>query len=255
MSGNPEQLNDANREFELILPSFAGPVTQRFIEGFQVRTVVPGMRMIGATAYSSPGDASAQTGPSPATNTFLMGPNGLGDPGAMIFNLISNPPTPTVPNPGTEPPVGPEERLRYSCVSGKCLQDPNGQYYGIDECLADSCGVTEPGGGGKGCDCGYGLSHSVFKAEIVNAAGPSTVPANGRKYWLYTFNEVGGAGRSGTMYNEYEFTVPNNGGNIGPAGAVIQRLAIPTLEIVPVYIDEAGLYWFHEQNPLQVTCP
>jgi hypothetical protein len=251
---NPEQLNDANREFEQIVPTFSGPVSQRFVDGFQVRTLVPGIRMIGATAYSSPGDASNQFGPSPATNLYLMGANGLGDPGALVFNLF-NLPTPTVPNPGAEPPIGPEERLRYSCVSGKCLQDPNGQYYGIDECLADSCGVNEPGGGGKGCDCGYGLSHTVLKGEIVAASGPNTQAGTGRKYWLYTFNEVGGSARSGTMYNEYEFTVPNSGGNVGPAGAVIQRLQVPTLEIVPVYIDEAGLYWFHEQNPLQVTCP
>lgn len=247
-----EQLNDANREFEQIFPTFANPVTQRFVEGFQVRTLVPGMRMIGATAYTSPGDASGQFGPSPATNLFLMGANGLGDPGALIFNLF-NLPNPTVPNPGTEPPIGPEERLRYSCLSGKCLQDPNGQYYGIDECLADGCGVDSGGGGGKGCDCGYGLSHTVFKGEIVAASGPFTV--SGKKYWLYTFNEVGGAGRSGTMYNDYELTVANTGSNVGPAGAVIQRLQVPTLEVVPVFVDELGLYWFHEQNPLQVTCP
>lgn len=247
-----EQLNDANREFEQIVPSFAGPVTQRFVDGFQVRTIVPGIRMIGATAYSSPGDASGQFGPSPATNLFLMGANGLGDPGALIFNLFSNPPTPTVPNPGTEPPIGPEERLRYSCLSGQCIQDPNGIYYGIDECQASGCGAESSGGGG-GCDCGYGLSHTVFKGEIVGSSGPFTV--SGKNYWLYSFNEVGGSSRSGTMYNEYELTVANTGSNIGPAGAVIQRRPVPTLEIVPVFIDETGLYWFHEQNPLQVTCP
>lgn len=252
MSG--EQLNDANREFEQIAPSMSAAFSERFTAGFQVRTLVPGMKMIGATAYSSPGDGSGQFGPSPASSMFLMGSNGLGDPGALIFNLIANPPTPTVPNPGTEPPVGPEERLRYSCLSGKCIQDPNGQYYGIDECLADACG-TETSGGGKGCDCGFGLSHTVFKGEITAAAGPYTQAVTGRIYWLYSFLEVNGGSRTGQMYNEYELTMPNNGGNTVPAGTTVTRLRVPTDAVVPVFVDETGVYWFQEQNPLQIVCP
>lgn len=230
MSGNPEQLNDANREFEQISPTFSESFVKRFTEGFQVRTISPGIDFVGSTAYSSPGDPANQLGPSPISNFFSSGANGLGDPGSMIINLLNNLPNPTVPNPGTEPPVGPEERLRYSCLSGLCMQDPNGVYYGIDECLEAGCSAGgSSGGGGGGTSGGDGSGgggsggggagtsavfpcvdrafHCTFAAMIIGitndcpVAGihPSpTCPLSGtigssiptRTYWKYKWIEV-----------------------------------------------------------------
>jgi hypothetical protein len=185
---------------------------------------------------------------------FLLGSNGLGDPGSVQLALFNNILNPLVPNPGSEPAVGPEERLRYSCVAGTCLQDPNGVYYGIDECQADGCGADSGGGGpGKGCDCGYGLTHTVFKATITAADGPYTDVGTGRNWWLYSFTEVGGT-RASDAVNEYELSIPNDGANVGPAGVVFTRLQVPTGAVVPMFIDLSGGYWFHFANPLQVSC-
>lgn len=253
MSSNPEQFDEAAKEFEQSRQIVSDVLKQRLVSGFQIRTLTPGLPFVGGAIYTSPGDVTQQSGPSIASNMFLLGGNGLGDPGSFLWTLINNPPMPTVPNPGVEPPIGPEERIRYSCVSGKCLQDPNGQYYGIDECLADKCGTETDGGNNKGCDCGYGLSHTVFKGKITGSTGPSTT-ALGYNYWIYNFIEVGGAGRSGTMLNEYELSMPNNGGNTVPAGSTVSRKVIPLNAVIPVFIDETGVYWFHEQNPLTVSC-
>ena len=256
---NDEQLNDANREFELIRPTYADSLSGRLQDGFQIRTLIPGLEFIGPTAYSPPGSAPGQNGPSLVSNQFISGMSGLGDPGSILMMMLNNPVNPSVPNPGTEPPVGPEERLRYSCLSGKCIQDPNGIYYGIDECLADQCGISGGGDSGKGCDCGFGPSHTVFKAQISGiTAGPTTV--DGKTYWLYSWVEVGmpGTARSsftfGDAVNEYELSVVDDGDNDTPSTSTVSRKPIPVDSIVDMMLDESGVPWFVEQNPLAVNC-
>lgn len=253
MESNSEQFDEAVKEFEQSRQVISDVLRQRLSAGFQIRTLTRGLPFTGGEPYTSPGDVTQQSGPSVASNMFLLGGNGLGDPGSLLFTLINNPPLPTVPNPGVEPPIGPEERIRYSCVSGKCLQDPNGQYYGIDECLADQCGTDNGGGNNKGCDCGFGLSHTVFKGMITGFTGPASTGL-GYNYWIYTFTEVDGDGRASQMLNEYELSMPNNGGNTVPAGSTVSRKPIPVNAVVPIFIDESGDYWFHEQNPLTVSC-
>lgn len=266
MSGNPEQLNDANREFEQIEPSFSQSFANRLNLGFQIRTVTEGLKFIGSTAYTPPGSGIIQNGPSLAAELMTGGNlgNGSGDATPIFFNVIGNPPQSGVPNPGAEPPIGPEERLRYSCLSGKCLQDPNGVYYGIDECMADGCIADSGGGSGntsQGCDCGYGPLHTTFKARIISitcAAGG--LVTGGKTYWTYSWTEVGALGiaRSsfglGDAVNEHELSIPNNGGNTPPATATLTRKRIPDDAVVTMMLDLTGIPWFHFPNPLQVTC-
>lgn len=264
MSDTNEQLDSANREFELIRPTMSESFVRRLTDGFQVRTVAPPLNFIGPTAYSSPGSVPNQVGPTPMTNVFLGGMTGVGDPGSVFLGIINNPPNPTVPNPGTEPPVGPEERLRYSCLSGKCIQDPNGAYYGLDECLAAGC-TADSGGGtdntSQGCNCGYGPLHTVFKARIngITCAAGGLV-TSGKHYWTYSWTEVGALGTSrssftlGDAVNEHELTIPDNGGNTPPSTASLTRKRIPDDAIVPMMVDLSGVPWFHFPNPLQVTC-
>jgi len=249
-------LNDANREFEQIEPGLSDALVQRINDSFQIRTVVLGLKFIGSTAYTSPG-SPPQLGPSPITNVFVGGSSGQGDPGTVIYNIVNNPPNPSVPNPGTEPPTGPEERIRYSCLSGLCIQDPNGAYLGIDECLQNGCGSGGGGGGGGvGCDCGFGPSHTVFEAEITGfSAGPLTV--SGRTYWEYTWTEVGGLRTNlvyGSAVNQYEISVDDDGDNVPPPTATLARRRVPTGEKVAMYISDLGIPWFAVENPLTVSC-
>ncbi len=253
-----ELLNQANRDFE-ISPSFSKDFASRMDQGFQRVTIVPGLRFTDAGPTTAPGALPEQTGPS----ALISGPGGsgsqVGGSAPTIFNLIANlggPDAPTA-HPDSVPPVGPEERIRYSCVSGKCLQDPNGIYLGIDECLASGCGSPTGGGGsGNGCDCGCGPSQTVLKATITGATGPFTSGA--RTYWQYGWSEVAGAGRTSTTFgaaiNEYELSMDNNGGNVVPAAAILSRLRIPTGAIVDLMLDGSCQPWFVRENPLQVTC-
>jgi hypothetical protein len=258
----PDELfNQANRDFE-ISPGFSKPLSSRLDQGFQRFTVVPGLRFTDAGPTTAPGALPEQTGPSPLIN----GPGGsggqLGDSAPSIFNLIANLGSPDAPtaHPDSVPPIGPEERIRYSCVSGKCLQDPNGVYLGIDECLASGCGSGSGGGGGgggggNGCDCGCGLSHTAFKASITGAFGP--ILSGGRNYWAYSWVEIGGLRSSilnGMSINEYELSYNNDGGNIPPGPALLTRLKIPTGAVVDMMLDLTCVPWFSEPNPLQVTC-
>ena len=258
-----ELLNQANRDFE-ISPGFSKDFASRMDQGFQRVTIVPGLRFTDAGPTTAPGSLPEQTGPSPLIN----GPGGsggqLGGSAPSIFNLIANLGSPDAPtaHPDSVPPVGPEERIRYSCVSGKCLQDPNGIYLGLDECLASGCGSGGGGSGGggggsgNGCDCGCGPSHTTIKASITGAAGPFTSGA--RNYWNYSWAEVGGTGRSsaalGVAVNEYELSMDNDGGNVVPATAILSRLRIPTGAVVDLMLDENCQPWFDRENPLQVTC-
>lgn len=254
------ELDLANREFEQISPTRASAYDEMLRRAFQVRPLAPGLPNIGQRAYTAPGSMPYQTGPSPVS-ALLVSPSSQGGEGnpmqVNIFNplLISGP-----VHPDSDPPVGPEERIRYSCVSGKCLQDPNGVYYGLDECLADECGVG--GGVSKGCDCGCGPSQTIIKATITGYIGPSGgyTTGSGRSYWTYTWTEVttSGSPRSSTTnglaVNEYEWSVDNNGGNTVPATATLTRKRIPSDIVVPMFLDESCSPWFFADNPLTVTC-
>jgi hypothetical protein len=259
------QLELANREFEQILPTRSGALDQRMRLAFQMVTLVPGLPQIGQRAFTAPGGMPYQTGPSPFSDAVMpggSGPNG-GEGQSIVFNLIGGPTFYGPANPGSEPPVGPEERLRFSCVSGKCLQDPNGVYYGIDECLADACGTSGGGGGpSKGCDCGCGPSLTVLKAEITGIIGPGAgyTTGTGRKYWTYTWTEITTSATvrtsttSGLASNEYELTVDNDGDNDVPTTATVSRKRIPDGAKVDLLLDESCTPWFVLENPLAVDC-
>lgn len=269
---NDELLNTANREFEQILPSFSMDFSNRIAKGFQVVNIAPAIRFVDPTNYTAPGDSPNQTGPSLPAQFFTLGGNGLGDTSFAFFNVVGNPATTSISptaNPGSVPPVGPEEKLRYSCVSGRCLQDPNGLFLGIDECLADGCGAFSGGGldGSGGCDCGFGPSHTVFKARITgitcSEAGLTSVDCAGT-FWTYAWVEIlvassSQTARSSTLstydaYNVYECSIPNNGGNTVPAGTIVGRKRIRDNSVIPMFLDADGRPWFHMENPLTVTC-
>jgi hypothetical protein len=240
-------------------------MSDRTRRAFQTVTVSPALSFPPFAAPSSPGSMPGQGGPSALISLPGSG-GGLGDMPPSIFTFVQSVPVPTAPtaHPDSVPPIGPEERIRYSCVSGKCLQDPNGIYLGIDECLSSGCGSSTGGGGGgggggsggNGCDCGCGPSQTVLKATVTGASGPFTSGA--RTYWQYGWSEVGGGGRtsavSGTAINEYELSYDNNGGNVVPGSALVNRLRIPTGAIVDLMLDENCVPWFNEPNPLSVTC-
>lgn len=262
MSDTPEQLNDANREFELIKPTYSMDFTRRYTDGFQVKTITAGLDFIGATAYTAPGSPPNQTGPSMVANFFTSGGNGAGDFSTSFYNIVNNPPTSGTANPESVPPTGPEEKLRYSCLSGKCIQDPNGDYLGIEECQTDGCDVGGGGGGiiTSGCNCGFGPSHTVFKAQITGITCSSGGLLSGsRHYWTYSWTEVTtGTPRTnltrGDAVNEYELTIDDNGGNIVPSSATLTRKRIPTGAKVPMLLDATGVPWFFAECPLQVSC-
>lgn len=253
-----ELLNDANREFEQIVPSLASSVVTRFNTGFQARTITPGLKFIGPTAYSSGGPL--QNGPSFISDLVTGGAPGGGV--APIYLNFSNPFNPTVPNPGTEPPIGPEESLRYSCLNDLCLQDPNGIHYGIDECLQSGCsagGSSGGGGGGSSGDDGSGgggsggggdgndtvstvlhcidrAFHCTFAAMITGlmtgfsgggASTTSTCTLNGtsgvanpnRTYWKYKWTEVERLDTAGTWCTPLASNLPIRTGGDGTDGA------------------------------------
>lgn len=261
MSNNPEQLDTANREFEQIGPSVSTVLSQRLTQGFQIATISPGLKFLGPTNYSAPGSVPNQTGPSLAANFFSGGGDGFGDSSPMFFNVINNPPLSGTANPESVPATGPEEKIRYSCVDGRCLQDPNGDYLGLEECLAAPCISSGGGPGDDPCDCGYGPSLTIFKARITGITNTEPGSSSGGKtYWTYSFTEVtAGTPRTNVTLgsparNEHELTMPNNGGNSVPAGTTITRKRIPNDAVVPLFLDEDGIPWFHFINPLGITC-
>ena len=104
-------------------------------------------------------------------------------------------------------------------------------------------------------------------AELLAASGPTLV--GGYKVWTYTWRQVdrptSGAGWTttvggrtstvyGSAYNQYEVSVPDDGGNIPPAGVTITRLQYP-LSVVPMFFDLNDRPWFAMPNPLQTVCP
>mgnify|MGYP001809846178 CR=1 FL=1 len=256
-----EALNQAMRDLD-VSPSSSGGIVTRLDGAFQRVTVAPGLKFNDAYPSFSGGDMPGQTGPS----ALVQGPGGsgafTGDFAPTIFNWIGGMATPSAPtaHPDSVPPIGPEERLRYSCVSGKCLQDPNGIYLGLDECLASGCGSGGGGGGGggNGCDCGCGPSQTVLKAEITGISSTrGGLTIGGKTYWTYSWAEIGGTRTSATFgdaLNEYELSMANNGGNVVPVGAILGRLRIPTGAIVELILDQDCVPWFERENPLQVTC-
>ena len=218
---NESELDLANREFEQIAPGFTDTMSERFRTAFQIVTIAPGLPNIGQRAYTAPGSAPYQTGPSIAATALSPGsaPGGEGGSSTTTFNLISvGGPTIAGPaHPGSEPPVGPEEALRYSCVDTLCLQDPNGLYYGLDECLAAGCSLS--GGGGGDTDppdppeppdppvilqCYDRAVHCTFAAMILDVTsdsplnpspnctlnGSSGTSLPNRTYWKYEWAEV-----------------------------------------------------------------
>ena len=152
---NESELDLANREFEQISPTQSNSFSSRLREAFQIVTVTPGLPNIGQRAYTSPGSAPYQTGPTMFSDVLAPGSSPGGEGTAPIINFIGGPTFAGPPHPGSDPVVGPEETLRYSCVDSVCLQDPNGLYYGLDECLAAGCILTG-GGGGDGSGDGDG---------------------------------------------------------------------------------------------------
>lgn len=247
-------------ESEVPPPLVAGGMSDRTRRAFQTVTVSPALSFPPFAAPSSPGSMPGQGGPSALISLPGSG-GGLGDMPPSIFTFVQSVPVPTAPtaHPDSVPPIGPEERIRYSCVSGKCLQDPNGIYLGIDECLASGCGsgTSGGGGGGNGCDCGCGPSQTVFKADITGSNGPFVF--SGRNYWVYTWTEVtSGTARTsvqfGTAVNEYELSTDNDGDNDVPATALLQRKPIPTGSRVQMTLDFGCVPWFERENPLIVSC-
>lgn len=260
-----QQLDLASGEFEDILARMSQTIDVRLRQGFQITTVQEGIRFRGAMPYFAPGSFPNQTGPSAATagmEPFMLG---MGDSAPMTFNLMemmgAAPPSSPTANPGSVPPTGPEETLRYSCTDGKCLQDPNGQYYGIEECQESGCSIgpgTDPDGDGGTIIIPSGQAYVTFKAQITGAAGPYT--AGSKTYWSYSWLEVVSVGiarnstDNGAALNEFELSVENSGGNVVPASATLTRKKIPTDTVLPMHLDETGEAWFCLPNPLEVTC-
>lgn len=216
---NESELDLANREFEQISPGYTPSMSDRLRQAFQVYTITPGLPNIGQRAFTAPGDAPYQTGPSVAATAISPGSSTGGEgglPGSINLITVGGPPISGPVHPGSEPPVGPEESLRYACVDGVCLQDPNGLYYGLDECLADECGLSG-GGGGDGDDsdpsivdppgpiqCYDRAVHCTFAAMILGVTDDSPLHPSptcdlegttgssrlNRQYWKYEWIEV-----------------------------------------------------------------
>ena len=68
-----EEMDEAGREFELLNGSVSDALKQRTTDGFMVRTITPGLSFMGSAPYTAPGTVPSQTGPTPATNMFLLG--------------------------------------------------------------------------------------------------------------------------------------------------------------------------------------
>ena len=122
-----ETLNQAMRDLE-VSPSSSGGIVTRLDGAFQRVTVAPGLKFNDAYPSFSGGDVPGQTGPSP----LVEGPGGsgafTGDFAPTIFNWMGGLGTPTAPtaHPDSVPPIGPEERLRYSCVPSGPERDLSG---------------------------------------------------------------------------------------------------------------------------------
>ena len=243
------------------ISSLSRAMNGRLEQGFQRVTVSPRLAFPTQLPTTSPGSLPEQTGPS---SLISMGDNGagIGQGAPNIFNLLQLIPGPSAPtaHPDSVPPIGPEERIRYSCLSGKCIQDPNGIYLGIDECLQDGCGSLSPGGGsGQGCDCGCGPSQTVLKVEVTGITSPGGgLSSGGRTYWTYSWVEIGPSGRQssqwGAAINVYELSMDDTGGNDYPPGTLVSRKRIPNGAVVALYFDENCDPWFERENPLSVGC-
>ena len=270
---NEDLFNIAGREFDQIVPGFSAPYMGRISQGFQINTISSGLRFVDSVPYTASGDVPGQVGPSAVSSFMGFGSDGSGTGAGPInfFNIVNNPPTSGTANPESVPAIGPEERIRYSCVDGTCLQDPNGIYLRIDECLAGGCLPGGGGGGGGGecedcCECNHGTTHTIFKAKILNVISETGLTGGTcvGKYWEYTWIELLAPSSTATArsyalsgdkaYNVYECSIPDSGGNTVPSGSTIVRKRIPNNAIVPMYLDEEGKPWFHMENPLQVTC-
>ena len=70
---NESELDLANREFEQIAPGFTDTMSERFRTAFQIVTIAPGLPNIGQRAYTAPGSAPYQTGPSIAATALSPG--------------------------------------------------------------------------------------------------------------------------------------------------------------------------------------
>ena len=264
---NDTPLDQASREFDLINPTYSDLFSGRLRSSFQIVTLKEGLTFSGSMPQAAMGSVPFQTGPSYFTEAFFPGGitmGGMGDTGPFTLNMlnfVSNYPgqSPTA-NPESVPPIGPEERLYYSCVSGKCLQDPNGIYRGLDECLSDECGNEEVSSG-KGCDCGYGPSSTVLKVEITGVScAEGGLLSGALYYWTYIWTELTSSAtvRTSATYgdalNEYELSTANNGGNEYPVTASVTRKRIPTGSHIMMILDESGSPWFCAENPLKVLC-
>jgi hypothetical protein len=275
---NDTPLDQASREFDLINPTYSDLFSGRLRSSFQIVTLKEGLTFSGSMPQAAMGSVPFQTGPSYFTEAFFPGGitmGGMGDTGPFTLNMlnfVSNYPgqSPTA-NPESVPPIGPEERLYYSCVSGKCLQDPNGIYRGLDECLADECGNEEVPGG-KGCDCGFGVAHTTFPAKITGTISSATgeVISASHHWWKYTWEEVTqNTARTGWAVptvqrtststgfygvSSFEQSISDLGGNVVPATATLVRKRLPNNLIIQMNLDEQGRPWFYAENPFQVTC-
>lgn len=258
-------MDEVNREFDSLVASLSRFLNDRLRTGFQINTIREGTTFYGSRPYFAPGSYPNQTGPSAMSGGLEPMTFGLGDSPPMTFNLMemvfSGLPSSPTANPESVPPTGPEESIRYSCVDGRCIQDPNGQYYGIEECQESGCSIgpgTDPDGGGGTTIIPSGQAYSTFKAEITGSSGPTTT--GGKNYWTYSWIEITTLGNArnstddGYALNEFELTVANSGGNIVPASATLTRLKIPTGTRLDMNIDELGAAWFCLPNPLEVTC-
>lgn len=262
---NPEELDQANREFELLRPGQSQPLTVRMRTAFQIQTVTDGLPNIGGTAYTPPGSMPYQTGPSAAA-PFM--PAGGSNP-SLILNMFSSGGGGSAgpSHPESVPPTGPEEKLRYSCVDGKCIQNPNGDFEGIDECLTSDCD-TVGGGSAPDCECPWGPTETCFKAQIqgITCAGTGLTSLALTTYWTYSWIEVlpvgsvmvprqssGGSG-FGDALNAYELSVADDGENEVPASATITRKRIPDFSLLLLTLDSVGDPWFSFPNPLKVVC-
>lgn len=266
-----EQMDEVNREFDSLVASLSRFLNDRLRTGFQINTIREGTTFYGSRPYFAPGSYPNQTGPSAATVGINPSPSIIGESAPMpleMMDLIGGaPPVSPTANPESVPPTGPEESIRYSCTDGKCIQDPNGQYYGIEECQESGCAVgpgQDPDGDlGQGLG-GSGLALSTFKARITGITCTALGLVSGTKtYWTYSWEEVLPPGwpelpktsiQWGDALNEYELSIENDGANVVPATATLDRLRIPTDAVVEMNLDQLGDPWFVQENPLEVVC-
>ena len=278
MNLDPTQQDMALREFEKIFARLSLEIKKMRADGFQQVTLQEGREFPLMMGYQ-------QTGPSIMNNytTNQQGPaippinggnnGGGGGPGGG----------------GSSPGEGGNgggggggggdngTETRFSCIDGQCVADADGVYLDLEECrdagcTAASTSESEGTGGsssssssssGGSCTCPV---YSIM-AELLTATGPTLV--GGNSVWTYTWQQVdrpaagagwiatvGGrtSGVYGAAYNQYEVSVPDNGGNIPPTGVTLTRLQYP-LSIVPIFFDANNRPWFSMPNPLQAVCP